>query len=226
MSITNYFSGNTRKRGVSSSSHSSGTDGSPPPQGPSTSKQQKQSSSNPSIIKRLDKTQPISPTLASYPKTRFGQEKFERHFKAEWYDGRPWLEYIIELDACVCFPCRMYSSNSESSPFVRTGFRDWKHAGTGKIRKDENGKDVNSNLKGFAKHANSFPHKEAMKTWEDHKRRSSSSLSVDTMVLHRIPEHRRWVETVFTVVKYLAVNGLPFRGDVENTDFTSVDYGG
>ena len=46
-----------------------------------------------------------------------------------------------------------------------------------------------------------------------------SSLSVDRMVLHRIPEQRRWVETVFTVVKFLAINGISFRGDVENTNF-------
>ena len=36
--------------------------------------------------------------------------------------------------------------------------------------------------------------------------------SVDAMVLKRIPEHHTWVETVFNVVKYLAINGQPFRG--------------
>ena len=46
------------------------------------------------------------------------------------------------------------------------------------------------------------------------------------MVLTRIPEHRRWVEAVFNIVKYLTVYGLPFRGHDENTDFGSESFGG
>ena len=34
------------------------------------------------------------------------------------------------------------------------------------------------------------------------------------------------METVFTVKKYLAVNGLPFRGDNENRDISSENFGG
>ena len=223
--IKNYFSASSRKRSSNVSSSSTDTDNpiSLPVAEASTSKQQKSSAS--SIIQQLDKTKPITPSLEfeSYQKTRFGQEKFDRHFKAAWYDGRPWLEYITEIDACVCYPCRVYSSNNDS-PFVTTGFKDWKHAGTGKIC-DDNG-NVKSHLKGFAKHANSVPHRMAMKTWEEHKARSSSNLSINTMVLQKIPEHRTWVETVFNVVKFLAMNGLPFRGDVEKTDFASEDFGG
>ena len=184
--IKNYFSASSRKRSSNVSSSSTDTDNpiSLPVAEASTSKQQKSSAS--SIIQQLDKTKPITPSLEfeSYQKTRFGQEKFDRHYKAAWYDGRPWLEYITEIDACVCYPCRVYSSNNDS-PFVTTGFKDWKHAGTGKIC-DDNG-NVKSHLKGFAKHANSVPH---------------------------------------NVVKFLAMNGLPFRGDVEKTDFASEDFGG
>ena len=66
-----------------------------------------------------------------------------------------------------------------------------------------------------------------MKLWEEQKERSSSSsLSINTMVLTRISEHRRWVEAVFNVVKFLTVYGLPFRGHDENTDFGSESFGG
>ena len=34
-------------------------------------------------------------------------------------------------------------------------------------------------------------------------------------------EHRIWIEVVFNVVRFLVVNGLPFRGHTENTDFQS-----
>ena len=118
----------------------------------------------------------------------------------------------------------MYASKSDS-PFVNNGFSDWKHAGTGKFPKDKQSKDIASGLKGFAKQSISCPHDEAMKRWEDHKKRSSTNLSVNTMVLQKIPEHQKWVETVFNIVRFLAVNGLPFRRDVENTDVTSEDFG-
>ena len=83
------------------------------------------------------------------------------------------------------------------------------------------------NSKGFTKHANNHTHKEAMTIWEEHKIRSSgSSLSVNTMALQRITEHRRCLETVFTTIKYRAINGLSFWGDVENTNFFSENVGG
>ena len=175
------------------------------------------------FIKNTDKMKPSRPILNSYLKRRFGQETFERQFKANWYDERPWLKYVVDL----CFPCRIYSPNSDSS-FVRTGFNDWKHPGTEKAPEDPKPKDKdNSKLKGFLRHAVSTRHQTSMKLWEEQKKTSSSSsLSINTMVLTRIPEHRRWVEAVFNVVKYLTVYGLPFRGHDENTDFGSESFGG
>ena len=178
------------------------------------------------FIKNMDKMKPSRPILNSYPKRRFGQEKFGRHFKANWYDDRPWMEYVADLDACVCFPCRIYSPNSDLS-FVRTGFHDWKHPRTEKAPEDPKPKDKdNSKVKGFLRHAVSTRHQTSMKLWEEQKKiSSSSSLSINTMVLTRIPEHHRWVEAVFNVVKYLTVNGLPFRGHDENTNFASESFG-
>ena len=113
---------------------------------------------NQTFIKNMDKMKPSRPILNSYPKRRFGQEKFERQFKANWYDERPWLEYVVDLDACVCFPCRIYSPKSDSS-FVRTGFNDWKHPGTEKAPEDPKPKDKdNSKLKGFLRHVVSTRH--------------------------------------------------------------------
>ena len=60
-----------------------------------------------SIIAALDKRKPISPELEEYPKTKFGKETFDRGFSKQWYINREWLEYIVELDACLCYPCRV-----------------------------------------------------------------------------------------------------------------------
>ena len=81
-------------------------------------------------------------------------------------------------------------------------------------------------MHGIAKHPISVLHKEAVKTWEEHKKRASSSQTANTMLMQRVPKHRTWLEMVFHVVRYLAMNGLPFRGDVENTDFSDDEFGG
>jgi len=126
------------------------------------------------------------------------------------------LKHIIAIDACVYSP--------SNSALAQTGFGDWKRAGTGKVQNEEG---TDAHLKGPAKYVNSQTHKEAMKIWEERKLRSTrSSLSVDTMVLHRMPENRWWVETVFIVVKYLVINGIPFRGYLENTNFLLENIGG
>ena len=45
-----------------------------------------------------------------------------------------WLEYLVEMDACFCYPCRMFGAQSSQfgsqpeSTFTLAGFRDWKHA--------------------------------------------------------------------------------------------------
>ena len=63
----------------------------------------KKTASSLSLIGQLDKSEPIRPVLTSYLKTKFGNEKFERQFEAEWYDGREWFEYIKDIDAMSVF---------------------------------------------------------------------------------------------------------------------------
>ena len=56
--------------------------------------------------------------------------------------------------------------------------------------------------------------------------RVTTGLAVNTLVLRRVQEHRIWLEAVFHTIRYLIVNGLPFRGDKENSDFSSESFGG
>ena len=70
----------------------------------------------------------------------------------------------------ACFACRVYSKND--GPFSTTGFRNWKSA-----------LEAGTKPKGFAKHALSTSHVEAMKLWAEHKNRENTKSSVDTLVL-------------------------------------------
>ena len=56
--------------------------------------------------------------------------------------------------------------------------------------------------------------------------RERKNKTIATLVLKPVADHIIWLETVFTVVKYLGINGLPFRGHIENTDFLSEEFGG
>ena len=59
------------------------------------------SSLNSSIdISKLGKNEPIQPTLASYPKTVYGNQR--RGIPPSWYSKYEWVEYIKEHDMALC----------------------------------------------------------------------------------------------------------------------------
>ena len=49
---------------------------------------------------------PVRDFLDDYPKTTIAGK--QRSFQAQWFEGRPWLEYIKECDAAFCFACRVF----------------------------------------------------------------------------------------------------------------------
>ena len=69
---------------------------------------------------------PRQPLLQNYPNTTFGKRK--RSFQKHWFASAPWLEYSVELDACFCFPCRKFGTDSgyAESSFRKIGIRNWK----------------------------------------------------------------------------------------------------
>ena len=48
-------------------------------------------------------------------------------FNPNWLAKRPWLRYSIKTDSVYCIPCVCFSGTSDS-PFVSTGYRNWKKA--------------------------------------------------------------------------------------------------
>ena len=117
------------------------------------------SNKGPSDIAQTPAFPPVRPTNARFPTTMFSNKA--RSFNPLWYKTYDWLEYSVEMDACFCYPCRMFGaqgsqfgSRSEST-FTLNGYRDWKHA-TGK----------NGVLNG---HAKCFSHKQAQAAWSQYK---------------------------------------------------------
>ena len=102
----------------------------------------------------------------------------------------------------------MLSLRLPEKSFTLSRFRDWKHAkGTG-TETNSKGK-IKEKKKGLDQHASFHSHKEAMVraiqcTTIQH---TSSKITID---------QQQWMFTVFNVSRYLAANGLPFRGDCES----------
>ena len=95
---------------------------------------------------------------------------------------------------------------------IRYGYRDRKHA-------LDSSKSNNPYAKGFKKHETSNEHIASCKMYLD------KLMKIETLIAKPTEEHRTWLETVFTVIKYFGVNGQPLRGYTENTDFMSGEFG-
>ena len=50
-----------------------------------------------------------------------------QRFNPSWLVNRPWLRYSVRNDSLFYIPCMCFSSSSES-PFISSGFMNWKKA--------------------------------------------------------------------------------------------------
>ena len=144
-------------------------------------------------------TAPYQPHLESYNARMIAGKK--RSFNTDYFKYK-WLEYNLELDACFCFPCRVFLPNSKEKTFTRTGCRDWKHA--------------QLSGKGMIKHNKCPSHITAMSLWEDRNKRERSHATIQDSVATPSSDQKQWLFAVFNVIRYLSANGLPLRGDTES----------
>ena len=147
-----------------------------------------------------NKKQPSQPILKSYPSRKMGSK--DRRFNNGWFDKYKWLEYNVNMDACFCFPCRVFLANSPEEIFTETGFRNWKNA-----------KASGKKKRGLDLHADCKSHRDAMLLWVDSENRRRQSATIGQAILKITSEQQQWLLAVFNVAKFLAANGLPFRGD-------------
>lgn len=117
------------------------------------------------------------------------------------------LPYEIKMvssknaDAVFCFVCRQFGKpTSKDDVFMKTGFRSWKIA----LQKN----------KGFDKHNNSSQHIANMVSWKKKEARRKTSTQVSRLLTSDVIEKRQYyVISLIGVVKLLASNELPFRGE-------------
>lgn len=161
----------------------------------------------------LNENSPTQPRLQKFPATLSGS--VTRSFNSSWYKGRKWLEYSVNKDAAYCFPCRVFGVNPSSTTFTEEGFRDWKHALDGwnvldtVVKTPQNKKK----LKGFAKHVSSAWHVNNLAAWREKERRETAGMTLESVVCKLDNDNRKWVEVIFHVIRYLAADGLPLRGN-------------
>ena len=146
----------------------------------------------------------LQPRTFEFPKRSFRKKVVaNRSFQPLWFEKCPWLHYTENDDAVVCFTCAganwqkklQWSANLELT-FISKGFTNWKDA----------------TVK-FAIHASSKCHKEAvlkMITLPSSTKNVAESLS--TQVTREKLERRQCFLEVLSNVRFLAWQGLPFRG--------------
>lgn len=137
----------------------------------------------------------------SFSKTAFPKDKDGRSFKPHWIDSYQWIEYSESMDAVFCYVCRHFGAQfSNCDIFMKAGFKNWKMALT--------------KNKGFDKHNQSEQHIHNVAIWKEKEMRDNSSKGISHLLSNDVIQKRQYyVKSLIGVVKFLASNELPFRGD-------------
>lgn len=139
-----------------------------------------------------------------FSQTFFPKDKDNRNFLPRWVDRYEWIEYSQCTDAVFCFACRQFGrSSSKDDVFTKVGYKSWKLA----LQKN----------KGFDKHNQSAQHIQNMALWKERESRRKNASEISTQLSKNAIEKRQYyVKSLIRVVKFLASNELPFRGDWDN----------
>jgi hypothetical protein len=184
----------------------------PPEQEPSTESSAVLCSKTKQLVDRPDDLgtdRPCQPKLKMYPITKFG-DKNRSFGGTAWYSQFLWLEYSIKQDKCFCYPCQKYTpchNNPSDRVFSMYGFSNWKIA-------MEKGK-------GFLRHNIAQSHMVAMQKWKEHSIRTTQGTEINQLLSPlQIEKNRYYLQSIFDVIRFLAVNELAFRGSSENEEST------
>ena len=152
----------------------------------------------------------FQPTKAfNFPKRKFGTKGEERSFRAEWCETFSWLHYDVKTDAAFCYLCmrceaekKFLASTKREPAFIAKGFTYWKEG-----------------PKAFKRHQGSDCHREAV-----------DALIVLPLCTKDVGElqsqeheaekarNREMLLLVLQSVQFLARQGLPLRGDGNESD--------
>ena len=153
---------------------------------------------------------PVQPGNIVFPVTYFSGKG--RSFNPAWFRLYRWLEYSVKLDACFCYPCRLFGSNgggSSSRPvqvFTMTGFKNWKHA-TGKSGS-------------LAVHDACSSHRQAVVAWDMYNVTAKCGVTVadqlDSARAEQVRNNRHYIKTIAEVLLLCAKQDIALRGRRES----------
>ncbi|XP_042396865.1 zinc finger MYM-type protein 1-like [Zingiber officinale] len=133
--------------------------------------------------------------------------KDNRCFREVWFKDRDWLEYSVSKDAAFCFWCYLFRPSNigfgGDDVFTRSGFINWKKA----IEK------FNEHVGGVGS-----AHNEARIQFEGFKNQRQSVEYSFSSEKHELEvAYRKRLTSILKVIRFLLLQGLPFRGHDESS---------
>ena len=168
------------------------------------------STSLPKDIAQTPNFHPVQPVNIKFPQTKFSN--VPRSFNPSWYQTFGWLEYSVELDACFCYPCRLFGavSGGSSRPeptFTSIGFKDWKHA-TG-------------NKGTLTGHSNCFSHMQAVTAWRQYKINSKRGTTISDHLSSarsvNISNNQHYIKMIAEILLLCSRQEIAIRGHRESS---------
>ncbi|XP_076942324.1 uncharacterized protein LOC143612161 [Bidens hawaiensis] len=133
---------------------------------------------------------------------RFSSSMYTRRLSNGETCDRVWLVYSKEVDKLFCFCCKLFRKGQPKGGLDSDGFANWKHSS---IR--------------LKNHESSIEHMKNMKQWFEMRKRLKCKETIDKVAYEQFKKERDyWREVIFRIlalVKFLAKNGLAFRGSYE-----------
>ena len=149
---------------------------------------------------------PHQPHLQSYK-----IDKYNRHFRNEWYQQYTWLEYSTDNDCAYCFPCRKSK--------VRLMAKEMRHSYQKVLRRGVKRCLVAAVLK---VHSVSAFHLQAMTKWVEYDKRSDKNIEIHTIInnhhKHQIELNRYYASVIVKVINFCTCQGLALRGHDESKE--------
>lgn len=148
----------------------------------------------------------FQPTNITFPRRQFGiTTPVKRCFQVSWFNRFKWLHYDVGQDAAFCFICckavkerKVRLSTYMEESFLVKGFTNWKDA-----------------TRMFARHESCDFHKSCAAAL-------TSRVDVGDMLSRQAAtekqQNRQYLLKVLSSIRFLARQGLPLRGDGDETD--------
>lgn len=147
------------------------------------------------------------PSSFHFPHREFGKASVvKRSFQRKWFERWSWLHYDEDRDLAFCFVCvvayqknLLQSAHCFEQAFISTGFSNWKDA-----------------IAKFSKHEVSRCHKDSMlKTITLPATTRDVGELLSLQIAKERLERRKCLLKLLSNARFLARQGLPFRGDGE-----------